>query len=704
MKKLLTKSIYFGAMVLGTISCNKDFVEQNDSLEIEPTALEAIEEKVTGVSEETFLEVLQNKNSRLTQKIPEGSFIKNFNLDKGYYTKDKHQEVLSIPVKSFGSTKISFLSIDEKQNKSQYILIYPDSTNNKRFYIANLQGELIKRVVIDEFGMGHDEYLDEGGKTKRTQVCTKPIYVRCSSGKHSFEKGNGWECTYWDDLSKGTPPQVFQVETPCNENSSGGGGEWTPPPHPSWNENTSSGGGVSIPSIRNGNSPADPEQCASGFNCPSDINKISFHEYVAKLSEQDRKFINHNFRIRNGLRKLASINGVDANLIDFINNLKQTFLYMTDDVLLALFDEKYLNPNATFEQCFTLAVVNEMTSALTADPIELYLLLRYQNSDYFDVSAFSIGSDSIEVGEYTLTPHYTANGRLVFYTAARYQNNGLKNDIEYVIKPEGLQRFKDKIDTYTATANIFYLNGIPSESQIALAAGDYVEGLTKMWGEALHSAEWWFSSITILADAVVSPFLKTSLPKNQQRLNQHFQKWQSAKNNLPAHHVRDINVLWADYGYITRKLFDNAKNIFKATDDEIAQAAERIQKVHLENKRLKGKNLAYIEGVTNKGVVDNKIWNSVSLEIAESELHIFEAINATSTKGNTWLRITDSEYRMLNDLAKDLGAKQGGVYPHITGEIKIVSEFKYCDSCTGVIQQFNKMFPNIKLILVDGIK
>ncbi|WGU68571.1 hypothetical protein QIU19_00665 [Capnocytophaga canimorsus] len=99
MKKLLTKSIYFGAMVLGTISCNKDFVEQNDSLEIEPTALEATEEKVAGVSEETFLEVLQNKNSRLTQKIPEGSFIKNFNLDKGYYTKDKHQEVLSIPVK-----------------------------------------------------------------------------------------------------------------------------------------------------------------------------------------------------------------------------------------------------------------------------------------------------------------------------------------------------------------------------------------------------------------------------------------------------------------------------------------------------------------------------------------------------------------------------------------------------------------------------
>ncbi|MFK8376588.1 hypothetical protein [Capnocytophaga canimorsus] len=49
-----------------------------------------------------------------------------------------------------------------------------------------------------------------------------------------------------------------------------------------------------------------------------------------------------------------------------------------------------------------------------------------------------------------------------------------------------------------------------------MAAGDYAEGMTKMWGEALHSAEWWFSSITILADAVVSLFLKTSLLKNQQ--------------------------------------------------------------------------------------------------------------------------------------------------------------------------------------------
>lgn len=52
----------------------------------------------------------------------------------------------------------------------------------------------------------------------------------------------------------------------------------------------------------------------------------------------------------------------------------------------------------------------------------------------------------------------------------------------------------------------------------------------------------------------------------------------------------------------------------------------------------------------------------------------------------------------------DLGGKVGNTYPNIKGEIKIISELPYCDSCTGVIQQFNEMFPNIKLILIDGVK
>ncbi|MFJ1388943.1 deaminase domain-containing protein [Capnocytophaga canimorsus] len=55
-------------------------------------------------------------------------------------------------------------------------------------------------------------------------------------------------------------------------------------------------------------------------------------------------------------------------------------------------------------------------------------------------------------------------------------------------------------------------------------------------------------------------------------------------------------------------------------------------------------------------------------------------------------------------LAKDLGAEKGKIYTHITGEIKIVSKNPYCASCQGVIQQSNEMFPNVKLILIDGAK
>ena len=55
---------------------------------------------------------------------------------------------------------------------------------------------------------------------------------------------------------------------------------------------------------------------------------------------------------------------------------------------------------------------------------------------------------------------------------------------------------------------------------------------------------------------------------------------------------------------------------------------------------------------------------------------------------------------MLNKLSEDLGSKYN---PDIKGEIKIISELEYCKFCTGIIQQFNEMFPNVKLILIDGI-
>ena len=49
--------------------------------------------------------------------------------------------------------------------------------------------------------------------------------------------------------------------------------------------------------------------------------------------------------------------------------------------------------------------------------------------------------------------------------------------------------------------------------------------------------------------------------------------------------------------------------------------------------------------------------------------------------------------------------KIGSKYnPDIKGKIKIISELEYCKSCTGIIQQFNEMFPNVKITLIDGVK
>jgi len=82
------------------------------------------------------------------------------------------------------------------------------------------------------------------------------------------------------------------------------------------------------------------------------------------------------------------------------------------------------------------------------------------------------------------------------------------------------------------------------------------------------------------------------------------------------------------------------------------------------------------------------------------------AQSATGSGGASWLRDTDSEYKMLNDIARKLepNATVGDVYTSHSGEVKIISEIAYCTSCSGIIQSFSDMFPSVKVVLIDGIK
>lgn len=121
-----------------------------------------------------------------------------------------------------------------------------------------------------------------------------------------------------------------------------------------------------------------------------------------------------------------------------------------------------------------------------------------------------------------------------------------------------------------------------------------------------------------------------------------------------------------------------------------------------------GGNFGYLEGNINgyslnnllDTVSGNRMFRSVSSDFANEEPFIFTALTVT------WSRNTDSEYRMLNKLALLLkpNAKLGEKYFEFTGTLKIISENAYCTSCQGIIQQFNNMFPEINIVLIDATK
>ena len=166
----------------------------------------------------------------------------------------------------------------------------------------------------------------------------------------------------------------------------------------------------------------------------------------------------------------------------------------------------------------------------------------------------------------------------------------------------------------------------------------------------------------------------------------YFKKWEKVKKTIREH--------WEEYG-----------NIFKATPEEVLEAANRIKEHRKSIGNLTQSNFGYLEGTIPNVTIDNKkFWRTTSYSLALEEIHIFDAISVAGSNGKSWSRIVDTEYRMLNKLASDLGAVKGIKYPNIVGELKIISENPYCTSCVGIIQQFNDMFPNIKLILIDGAK
>lgn len=216
------------------------------------------------------------------------------------------------------------------------------------------------------------------------------------------------------------------------------------------------------------------------------LDEFAFSDTLG-LTDEQRNWINDE---RNKAAKDAITDYL--NSFAFTPEFENAKLFAYQGIVALMNLTNYIN---TFEEFVTsnqlniTNYINSLENPLTSDPIEFYLIAKYNFSDILALSIFEQAGNSLTIGEYTLTPHYDSNNTLLFYAAVR--QNGKNLGIEYIIKTSALQSFTDKIELYTYAANLFYLGGIPSQSQIAIAAGDYFNGLTGMWGDALKDPNYY---------------------------------------------------------------------------------------------------------------------------------------------------------------------------------------------------------------------
>ena len=94
-----------------------------------------------------------------------------------------------------------------------------------------------------------------------------------------------------------------------------------------------------------------------------------------------------------------------------------------------------------------------------------------------------------------------------------------------------------------------------------------------------------------------------------------------------------------------------------------------------------------------KGNLEDKV-PDISLQ---PENPMFKATKAVGKEGESYLRNTDTEYKILNDIASRLGENI-----QATGKIKLFTELDTCDSCSKVIAEFATKYKNIELEVIHN--
>ena len=104
-----------------------------------------------------------------------------------------------------------------------------------------------------------------------------------------------------------------------------------------------------------------------------------------------------------------------------------------------------------------------------------------------------------------------------------------------------------------------------------------------------------------------------------------------------------------------------------------------------------------IDGLTTRKLVGHsQIDKAQGSFVGQGETK-FESLKLPNKKGDLIDRRVDSEYKILSNLADQLGSNR-----QAKGQVTIFTERPACLSCLGVVDQFTKRYPNIKVNVFDN--
>jgi hypothetical protein len=251
-----------------------------------------------GISKEVFMGSLfvtglkSNSSKNVASALTAEELVERLDLEKAHLNSNNGKEVFHVPVRTFGSYKRSLLSISGNGNSMAVLLTYPNPEDQRLFYITDLNGNLLKEVKIGDDG----KELPASPTSKKSSIagksddlCEEVVYETCSSGQHSFETGNAYQCEFWHNLQGGTPPKLFKINGICGGTGSGGGGtpiggDGSSGGHPAGGSSTSPVGGGGPPKYDFTSADCVQNLDCENCNIPGDTNndcKLSYDEAIA---------------------------------------------------------------------------------------------------------------------------------------------------------------------------------------------------------------------------------------------------------------------------------------------------------------------------------------------------------------------------------------------------------------------------------------